>query len=273
MTIRTLTDAESILVEELIPVYEDAENQERLTYLLNSLRSLLGESRALGKLAHSFKFRLKDTTSLRDKLHRQLVRDVDEFHIPFHLNRENFFTEINDLVGCRVLHLHTRQMQAIDPTLRKLFEDAPFQLLDRYPVAKLWDDESRKYFEDIEIRTESQPRMYSSVHYVIASGSRFRLTAEVQVRTLAQELWGEVDHKINYPHPNESLSCREQIRTLAWVASSCTRLVDSIFATHDEELVQIAPAAAPVAVVPVAEPQTAEPPAVVLPAAAPPEPE
>jgi putative GTP pyrophosphokinase len=242
MTIRTLIDAERALVEELMSVYEDAENQERLTYLLNSLRSLLGEARALGKLAHSFKSRLKDTTSLRDKLARQLVRDVDERHVPFHISRENLFTEINDLVGCRVLHLHTRQMQDIDPTLRKLFDDAPFQLLEAYPIAKIWDDESRKYFEDIGIKTESQPRMYSSVHYVIASNSRFRLTAEVQVRTLAQELWGEVDHKINYPHSNESLSCREQIRTLAWVASSCTRLVDSIFATHHDEMLQIAPA-------------------------------
>src|ERR1022692_2168173 len=121
MTIRALTDVEKALVEELMSVYEDAGNQELLKYLLNSLRSLLGESRVLGKLAHSFKFRLKDPTSLRDKLRRQLVRDVDEFHIPFHLNRENLFTEINDLVGCRVLHLHTQQMQAIDPTLRKLF--------------------------------------------------------------------------------------------------------------------------------------------------------
>src|SRR5207245_9783623 len=50
------------------------------------------------------------------------------------------------------------------------------------------------------------------------------------------------DHKINYPHSNESLSCRDQIRTLAWVASSCTGLVDSIFATHPDEVLQIAPA-------------------------------
>src|SRR5436309_1266913 len=104
MRMRALTHDEKVQVEELMPIYEDNENQERLTYLLNSLNSLLGESRVLGKLAHSFKSRLKDTASLRDKLHRQLVRDVDELHVPFHVNKENFFTEINDLVGFRVLH-------------------------------------------------------------------------------------------------------------------------------------------------------------------------
>jgi ppGpp synthetase/RelA/SpoT-type nucleotidyltranferase len=232
MATRNLSDTETQAVEALVRLYEDEENQERLTFLLNSLRSLLGESKALGRLAHSLKSRLKTVKSLRSKLGRQIVRDVDKLGIPFHINGVNFFTEINDLVGCRILHLHTRQMQAIDAVLRKLFEEAPFELLEGYPKAKVWDDESRKYFEGIGIPTEPQERMYSSVHYVIASSSRFRLTAEIQVRTLAQELWGEVDHKLNYPEESEFLSCREQIRSLAWVASSCTRLVDSIFATH-----------------------------------------
>jgi putative GTP pyrophosphokinase len=46
-----------------------------------------------------------------------------------------------------------------------------------------------------------------------------------------EEVWGEVDHKLNYPHPTESVACREQIRALARSTSSATRLVDSIFAT------------------------------------------
>jgi putative GTP pyrophosphokinase len=233
MTIRELTPGEAAVVDDLMRVYASVENQERLNFLLNSVHSLLSESSALGRLAHSFKSRLKHPDRLRDKLQRQLVRDVDERRVPFHINPDNFFVEVNDLVGYRVLHLHTRQMQAIDAVLKKPFEEAPYQLLEGYPRAKVWDDESRKYFEEIGIVTESQPRMYSSVHYVIATNSMIRVTGEIQVRTLAQELWGEVDHKLNYPHPNESVSCREQIRTLAWVASSCTRLVDSIFATSE----------------------------------------
>jgi ppGpp synthetase/RelA/SpoT-type nucleotidyltranferase len=46
-----------------------------------------------------------------------------------------------------------------------------------------------------------------------------------------EEVWGEVDHAINYPHEHESLACREQIRALARSTSSATRLVDAIFAT------------------------------------------
>jgi len=43
-------------------------------------------------------------------------------------------------------------------------------------------------------------------------------------RTFSEEIWGEVDHKFNYPHPIESFACGEQIKVLARVASSYTRL-------------------------------------------------
>ena len=78
--------------------------------------------------------------------------------------------------------------------------------------------------------------MYTSVHYVIESASRTKVTAEIQVRTLMEEVWGEVDHSMNYPHVTESLPCREQLKVLARVTSSATRLVDSIFATLDDHV-------------------------------------
>lgn len=49
-----------------------------------------------------------------------------------------------------------------------------------------------------------------------------------------EEVWGEVDHSINYPHKTESLPCREQIKALARATSSCSRLVDSIFTSFDD---------------------------------------
>ena len=58
------------------------------------------------------------------------------------------------------------------------------------------------------------------------------MPAESQVRTLMEEVGGEVDHTMNYPNPVESLACREQLKLLARVTSSAGRLVDSIFATR-----------------------------------------
>jgi len=70
---------------------------------------------------------------------------------------------------------------------------------------------------------------------VIGTGSANPITAEIQVRTLAEELWGEVAHTIDYPHPSEILACREQIKVLARVTSTCTRLVDAIFRVHEND--------------------------------------
>jgi ppGpp synthetase/RelA/SpoT-type nucleotidyltranferase len=57
---------------------------------------------------------------------------------------------------------------------------------------------------------------------------------ELQVRTLAEEVWGEVSHTIDYPDPTESVACKEQLKVLARLSSSCIRLVDSIFESEKE---------------------------------------
>jgi ppGpp synthetase/RelA/SpoT-type nucleotidyltranferase len=61
-----------------------------------------------------------------------------------------------------------------------------------------------------------------------------KYTCEIQVRTLMEEVWGQVDHTLNYPHRTQHLGCREQLAALARATSSCTRLVDSIFRSYDD---------------------------------------
>jgi len=185
----------------------------------------------LSKLVHSVKFRLKDPDHLRNKLIRK-AEDATARSELFPYSKENLFAKINDLAGYRILHLHTRQMGEINRHLIPLLEEA--HKVVEGPEAKTWDDETREYFESIGISTTGNPRMYSSVHYTVQPNSRTAITIEVQVRTLADEIWGEIDHKINYPVQHATVSCREQIRALARVTSSCSRLVDSIITTHEE---------------------------------------
>jgi len=181
------------------------------------------------EIVHSVKSRLKDPDHLADKLTRKLRDSLEKDH-PFDYTPENLCTKINDLVGLRILHLHTRQMREIDSVLRSILDEKKYPIVEG-PFARTWDDESVDYFTDIGIECEKSPSMYTSVHYVITSNSKTLLTAEIQVRTLSEEVWGEVDHKINYPHRTENLACREQIKVLARATSTATRLVDSIFAT------------------------------------------
>jgi len=51
------------------------------------------------------------------------------------------------------------------------------------------------------------------------------LSCEIQVRTLFEEIWGEIDHHLNYPVPTTNAGCREQLRVLAKVVGAGSSLL------------------------------------------------
>ena len=225
-----LPAAQIRLIDSLVNHYRD--NQSSFLTLLGQIKNHVETSKILSEVIHSVKGRIKDPDHLRAKLVRKGLEAKIKGEV-FPYTRENLFEKVNDLVGFRILHLHTRQFEEINKELLKIFDEHLWVRLEG-PSARTWDDESRDYFKEIRIETVSSNTMYTSVHYVVKPNSRSTLTCEIQVRTLMEEVWGEVDHKINYPEKAESVACREQIKVLARVTSSCSRLVDSIFLTHQE---------------------------------------
>ncbi len=201
--------------------------------MLDQVSAPLLNSSALMVHVHSTKSRLKEPTHLMDKLQRKLLK-AKETRQDFTITTQNLFTQVNDLAGFRILHLHTSQISAIDRELRAVLDESLLPLFEK-PAARTWDDESRAFFEGCGIETRDSPKMYTSVHYVVESKSRTKTTCEIQVRTLAEELWGEVDHTLNYPHECSVASCREQIKVLARATSTCSRLVDSIFRSYNSD--------------------------------------
>jgi ppGpp synthetase/RelA/SpoT-type nucleotidyltranferase len=219
---------------ELINSIVDAYHSDlpKVELFRDQLYTALESSAELRPHIHSLRTRLKDPDHLRDKLLRKLT-DCEEKGVAFHVTSENLLTTITDLAGVRILHLYTRQIQPIDAALRSIFHEQTYELIEG-PFARTWDDESRAFFESCGIAIEQSPTMYTSVHYVVGSASRTMVTCEIQVRTLMEEVWGEVDHQLNYPHPTDILASAEQLKVLARVTSSASRLVDSIFLTHED---------------------------------------
>ena len=124
-------------------------------------------------------------------------------------------------------------MSEINPAILKIIEELRWDLHEG-PVAMTWDREYERYFESIGITTESRDSMYTSVHYVIRPNSESEWRCEVQVRTISEELWGEVSHQIDYPQQTPSIACAEQLKVLARLTSGSTRLVDAIFKSQHE---------------------------------------
>lgn len=222
------TSAERKHIRALVKHYE--QNRGILRTFLYSLRGQILSSQTLKPHMHSLSWRMKKPDHLAEKLERKL-RVYKAKGKKFPITTNNLFVKINDLAGLRILHLHTQQVDAIARGLRELFDEESYRVVEG-PTARTWDDESRTFFKAINIKTKRSPSLYTSVHYVIKPNTKTKYTCEIQVRTLMEEVWGEVDHAINYPNRSRSLSCREQLAALARATSTCTRLVDSIFRSH-----------------------------------------
>ena len=177
-------------------------------------------------IIHSLRSRLKDEAHLADKIHRKRLDGRT-------ITQENLFSEITDLAGLRVLHLHQSQFEHIHNFILQKIKSKNWRLAEK-PIAYTWDPESADYFKSFKIRTSLKPSYYTSVHYLIAPANhQENLVCEVQVRTLFQEAWGEIDHSINYPQRTNKLASIEQLRVLSKLVSTGSRLADAIFKVHN----------------------------------------
>jgi ppGpp synthetase/RelA/SpoT-type nucleotidyltranferase len=210
------------------------EKRENLGLFHDTVQRAISSSKKLHPLIHSMRARIKDRDHLQDKLLRKL-RECEEKGTNFNVTPDNLHVKINDLAGIRLLHLHTSQAKEIHDHLHELLKSCGYKFREG-PEARTWDIEYEKIFKEMGFKTKQSETLYTSVHYVISDQiPGLLMTCELQVRTLAEELWGEVDHKLNYPHKMDSVACVQQIRALARATSAAGRLVDSIFATVKDE--------------------------------------
>lgn len=173
-------------------------------------------------IVHSVKARMKNRMHLEGKLERKWD-DVEP------ITCDNIFNRITDLAGVRVLHLYQDQFPKIHNEILNKVTVLKDWYLPEEPKAYTWDPESKQFFEDLGIKVDIKESFYTSVHYLIKPRQDSPICCEIQVRTLFEEIWGEVDHSLNYPIKSENLSCREQLRVLAKMVGAGSRLVDSIF--------------------------------------------
>ena len=178
-------------------------------------------------IIHSVKSRMKDFQHLREKIQRKSSTEDP-------ITLENIFNRITDIAGVRVLHLYQAQFSQIHHAIERNLESRDWTLHEQ-PKAYTWDPESQDFFGGQGLSVEVKESLYTSIHYVIKPRENSPVSCEIQVRTLFEEIWGEIDHLINYPEPTDSVACREQIGVLARLVGAGSRLVDSIHRTYSDE--------------------------------------
>jgi ppGpp synthetase/RelA/SpoT-type nucleotidyltranferase len=166
-----------ISIENLRLQYQDhGSRANRLREAVVEQLSTLLEKGAI-TLGVPIESRVKDWNSIEDKLTRKSLA----------LSK---ITDLDDLVGVRVILLFRRDLLPIEALLRQTFD-----VLSK---------------EDTSSRLADAQFGYQSHHFVIAIPSSWAkiptfsdlkgLRTEIQVRTLSQHIWAAASHKLQYKH-------------------------------------------------------------------------
>ena len=161
----------------------------------------------------SYRSRVKDTEHLLEKI----IRKRKENYIKYRsLTKENYEKFVMDLIGVRGLLLYREDWVIFHQYLIHHFLNDPRKYVkdcicdyaegtERYiveppKVHMRLGDYADIYFNWISRDNILDQKHYRSVHYIVKYEGVY---IEIQIRTLFEEGWGEIDHHIIYPYKKD----------------------------------------------------------------------
>lgn len=145
-------------------------------------------------MIHSVKSRIKEPDRLIEKIIRKTEDRRLKYDDDFQFTLNNYKNEINDLIGIRVIHIFKDQWQDIHEFITKTWKVIEV-------TANVREGDNTKKFEELNIEVRSRISGYRSVHYLVEFyPTNEKVIAEIQVRTIFEEGYGEIDHRLRYSH-------------------------------------------------------------------------
>lgn len=159
--------------------------------------SMMGLLRYINEV-HSLKMRIKDPEHLIEKIIRKRIKDPKrEFTL------ENYQEQITDLIGIRALHLFKDEWKPIHD---KIMDTWALQEKPKAYVREGDSKELQESFVDNGLEVAFHENGYRSLHYILkCQPTKHLVFVELQVRTLFEEGWSEIDHQIRYPYFKDDL--------------------------------------------------------------------
>lgn len=166
---------------------------------------------------HSVRYRVKDAEHVIEKIIRKRIKDPKQI-----ITISNYKFELTDLIGLRALHLFKEEWHPIHELITSTWD------LKEKPTAYYREGDSADYkkrFEEYGCETKEHPYGYRSVHYVLETKpAKKTYFAEIQIRTIFEEAWSEIDHKIRYPYDQENILFGQFLLILNRLAGSADEM-------------------------------------------------
>lgn len=171
---------------------------------------------------HSVKTRIKDMKHLMEKVIRKTPQRREKYGEDFKFTKDNYKDEITDLLGIRVIHIFKEDWEEIHNFITSMWDVMEI-------VANVREGDNTKKFDEQGIAVRSRPSGYRSVHYLIESyPTNKKLITEVQVRTIFEEGYGEIDHQLRYSHENIPELLGQNLMLLNRIAGSSDEMASLI---------------------------------------------
>jgi ppGpp synthetase/RelA/SpoT-type nucleotidyltranferase len=175
--------------EDLNEIYMDFLKQVNL---YNSQADFIANTLRTHDKIHFVKSRAKDAEHLIEKIIRKTSDRKQKYGEDFKFTVENYKQEITDLIGVRAIHIFKEDWEDIHNFITKTWKVSEI-------TANVRDGDETKRFEELDIEINSRKSGYRSVHYLIESyPTNQKVIAEIQVRTIFEEGYGEIDHQLRY---------------------------------------------------------------------------
>ena len=165
---------------------------------------------------HTIVYRIKDELRLIEKIDEQ--NKALEAGVPS-IMEGNYQARVGDLLGVRIICLRLSDVEKVEAYLKLLSEENILSFVKG-------PDQKRSFIlpvnpgdsipDDIDLRYSG----YSSIHYQIELGENSDappglkgLLFELQLRTILEEAWSEIDHKYRYVRSRIGVNLPEHIHT------------------------------------------------------------
>lgn len=183
--------------EELVKIYKD---YSRLIPMLEREAEHIVSKLIDIPTVHSVRRRVKKPLHLIEKIIRKGKKYQERG-----ISVENYRKIVTDLIGVRVLHLFKDDWVKIHEEILSLWntEETPQVNIRRgdYNIQQF-----KESIKDIDCDIIVREHGYRSVHYLINNNisKSTSVLVEIQVRTVFEEAWSEIDHLMRYPYDVEN---------------------------------------------------------------------